>query len=121
MRINAPTTMANFYVLVQGKNCWILTGDGRSIRYGFFQNHWISSLDADTAGKAAISRTRSDPRWSDLSLDSARDGMTVRVKEIHLVDSIDDVGTNPSGLNFYKAPRWWEFWHMAWWANLWPW
>jgi len=113
--------MKNYYVLVQGTNCWIRRAKGTSMRYGFFQNHWVTSGDIDAARQAALTRARSDPRWAELGLDSERTEMSLSVREIRLVDSIEDVGSNPSGLNLYRAPRWWEVWYPSWWSNLWPW
>lgn len=113
--------MRKFYILIHGSDFWVRNEKGKPERYAFYQNHWIEAHDEGTAANLAMARARNDPRLAMVDLLHEVSSMQLRVKEVREVDSIDDVGSNPSGFNLYKSPNWWEFWKPALWLNLSPW
>ena len=113
--------MSRFYVLVHGANCWLSLEGDSPVRFAFLQNHWVEAEDAVQARKLAVERVRTGTDWRELGLVNPPTSIRIRVKEVRTVESFDDIGANPSGFNFYRAPRWWEVWKAAWWLNLSPW
>ena len=113
--------MKKYYLLIHGTNLWIHDENRRPERYAFLQSHWVEASDEETAANLAMAKARNDPRLATSDLPREVSSMHLRVKEAREVASFDGVGANPSGFNFYKAPRWWELWKPALWLNLSPW
>jgi hypothetical protein len=85
--------------------------------FGFFQNHWIQAKDVADAFSKAQGITKADKKWEEMPIGSRPGDLKIRLYEWEEVNSIDDVGANPSGYNFYVVPRWWEVWKRDWWIT----
>lgn len=102
--------MKKYRLLMHGQN-FLLNRDGKTSRYGFYQNVFMEVESLRQASLMATSKIWHDKELKEITLNPENDSPKISLDTYWELDSFDYTGKHlVTDRTFYLEKKWWQFW-----------
>lgn len=101
--------MKKYRLLLNGKN-FLLKRDGKTQKYGFYQNMFIEADSPKQAERMAFTKIWHDKELTSITLNNKNDPPKVKLETFWELDVLYYAKQLETGRTYYLEKRWWQFW-----------
>lgn len=103
--------MKKYRLLMHGQN-FLLNRDGKTARYGFYQNFFLEAASLKQAQLMVTSTIWHDKKLKEMTLNPKDDPPKISLDTYWEQDDFDYVGKQlTTDRTFHLEKRWWQFWN----------